>query len=198
MNFLAHIYLSMDDEEIMVANFMADSVRKVQVKNYTQKFQKGFALHHFIDHYTDHHPLVKEAQSVLTERHGKYASVLTDLFFDHFLARDWEEWHPLSLNEFTQNFYGLLDQFNTVLTPRIKHLKPYMVRGNWLYNYQYIDGMRRVLGGMSRRARFTNKMNEGIQDLEKHYLFFESIFNRFFPELIAGSNAFLLEDQKTN
>ena len=72
-----------------------------------------------------------------------------------------------------------------------------MIEYNWLYNYQYLEGMQRVLNGMNRRTKNKSQMHLATQDLQEHYLEFESDFTEFFEELIAFSNQKLQEIQIT-
>ena len=58
MNFLAHIYLSDDDEQVMIGNFIADFVKGKKKDDYPPAIKKGIELHRSIDDFTDHHPLV--------------------------------------------------------------------------------------------------------------------------------------------
>lgn len=191
MNFLAHIYLSFDDPEIQVGNFIADSVRESQLDQFHPKVQKGVRLHWEIDRYTDSHPVVKESKKLLYDRYSKYAAVLVDIFYDHYLARDWGNYHEKELGEYTQSFYRHITSVKSELPDRIQHMIPYMVQDDWLYNYQHLDGMRRVLGGMSRRASFESGMEKGVEDLQRHDAAFEQHFQTFFPDLVKMSQDFL-------
>ena len=49
MNFLAHIYLSGDDEDIILGNFIADRIRPSQEEKYAERLHVGIQLHRFID-----------------------------------------------------------------------------------------------------------------------------------------------------
>ena len=183
MNFLAHIYLSNNNDRIKIGNFIADAVRNKNLPEYHQETQLGIKLHWAIDDFTDHHPVVKKSKELLYNEHGKYAAVLVDIFYDHYLAKNWSKYSQENLGDFVDNFYNLLQKNKADLPDRIQQMLPYMVRYNWLYNYQFLDGIEKVLGGMSRRASFKNRMNLGVVDLKKHYSTFEEHFNIFFPEL---------------
>ena len=45
MNFLAHIFLSGDDDLLKIGNFMADGIRGNNYLEYPEKIQKGVVLH---------------------------------------------------------------------------------------------------------------------------------------------------------
>ena len=191
MNFLAHIYLSGDNQNIILGNFIAEGIRSSQLKNYSQEVQKGIKLHRLIDDFTDSHAEVKSIRELLYARHGKYAWVLTDIYYDHFLAINWKQYSATPLKSFTQDFYKLLWDNEKLLTKQVRFMLPYMEKGDWLYNYQFLEGIERVLQGMSRRASFENTMNLGVEDLKLHYETFESSFKSFFPELQEACDAFI-------
>ena len=90
MNFLAHIYLSGDDPELKIGNFIADAVKGKKYTTYPQKIQEGIILHRKIDSFTDAHPIVKKSASRLFSKYGHYNSVIVDILYDHFLAKNWK------------------------------------------------------------------------------------------------------------
>ena len=69
------------------------------------------------------------------------------------------------------------------LTPRIQYMMPFMIQYNWLYNYQFKEGMQNVLNGMSRRVKNGDILKEGWIDLEENYDLFQDQFERFFDKL---------------
>ncbi len=183
MNFLAHLYLSGDDEDLMIGNFIADSIRKVQWEQYRPSIIRGVELHHFIDDFTDSHKIVKQSKSRLYEGFGKYSPVIVDIFYDHFLALNWNHYHSVPLKKYAHDFYRLIQKELHILPKRIKFIMPYMTEGDWLYNYQFIKGIERVLGGMSRRSPYENNMHKATDALVSHYDLFGKEFELFFPEL---------------
>ncbi len=117
MNFLSHLYLSGDAEGLLIGNFIADSVKGSDFLKYPEEIQKGIVLHRKIDTYTDSHPIVEESKQRLRERYKKYASVIVDVYYDHYLAVNWNAYSSESLHEYAQKTYQLID--------KNKHLLPY-------------------------------------------------------------------------
>jgi acyl carrier protein phosphodiesterase len=192
MNFLAHLYLSHHDHDLMIGNFIADAIRKVQWKEYTPEIIKGIEMHHFIDDFTDTHEVVKESKARLYKDFRKYAPVIVDVFYDHFLAKNWEHYHPQKLQDFTAAFYALTNSRKEGLPEHIQNMLPYMISNDWLYNYSKIEGINKSLTGMSRRSKFDNNMDLASKALEEHLDAFKDEFERFFPELEAGCKNWLL------
>ncbi|HET8735743.1 MAG TPA: acyl carrier protein phosphodiesterase [Pricia sp.] len=187
MNFLAHIYLSFGDDEITLGNFMADSIRGNKFKHLPNRVQKGIVLHRKIDTFTDTHPIPKISSKKLHKNYSHYSRVIVDIFYDHFLAKNWKVYCDEPLEDFVERFYDLLEDNYTILPDGVQRMMPYMIADNWLVNYAKMDGIAKVLNGMNRRTKNRSKMNFAIVDLEEHYEDFEAEFTAFFKELVPFS-----------
>jgi len=167
----------------MLGNFIADSVKGKQLEKFNSEIQKGIILHRHIDFFTDNHPIVKQSKKRLHPRYRHYAGVIIDIFYDHFLALNWNDYSNTPLNEFTKNVYIFLTKNINILPEKTKQMLPYMIKYNWLYNYQFIEGIKNVLEGMNRRTENKSKMNLAINDLQEHHKVFQDDFRVFFIEL---------------
>lgn len=192
MNFLAHIYLSGNDEDIIIGNFIADSIKGKKYLQYPEGIQKGIILHRAIDTYTDTHPLVRKGASRLFKNYRHYSGVIIDIFYDHFLAANWKEYSDIPLDLYTEKFYALLQENRHVLPLPIQGFLPFMIRDNWLLSYATLDGIAGILKQMNQRTRYVSNMDKAIFDLEEHYPIFKSEFQEFFPELQQYSNEKIL------
>ena len=193
MNYLAHIYLSGDNELVTIGNFMADGIKGKDYKTYPSEIQKGILLHREIDTFTDANQIVRKSTKRLHKRYGHYSGVIVDILYDHYLAKNWEHYSEVPFDEYIDNFYASLDEYMDILPPRILKMMPYMVTDNWLLSYATIDGIQRVLNGMNRRIKNIDNMNEATEELEQFYEEFESEFTAFFEELTSFSSNKLKE-----
>jgi acyl carrier protein phosphodiesterase len=193
MNFLAHIYLSQDDDEIKIGNFIADSVRGKKYKDYPPKVQKGILLHRNIDTFTDAHPTVRQSTKRLHKNYSHYSSVIVDILYDHFLAKNWHTYSDVPLETFVDDFYHLLEDNFEMLPQNVQRMLPYMIHDNWLVSYASIEGITKVLEGMNRRTQNRSKMNLAVVELQEFYDEFEAEFTSFFAELIEFSKQKLNE-----
>ena len=193
MNFLAHIYLSGNNKMVTIGNFIADGIKSDAYKNYPADIQKGILLHREIDTFTDAHPIVRQSTKRLHKNYGHYSGVIVDILYDHFLAKDWNVYSPVKLDNFVENFYEDLEEHFEILPLHIQNLIPYMIADNWLYNYSKIEGIQRVLDGMNRRTKHVSRMNEATTELKRHYTEFQEEFTLFFNELIPFSKEKLIE-----
>ena len=59
MNYLAHLYLSGSNKDLVILNFIADHVKGKAFLDYPKVIQNGILFHRKIDHFTDQHKLFK-------------------------------------------------------------------------------------------------------------------------------------------
>lgn len=189
MNFLAHLFLSGAPgaaayADVLLGNFIADSVPGRQLENYPPAVQTGIRLHRAIDTFTDQHLVVRRStQRLRAAGHGKYAGVISDMFLDHFLARNFREFSTESLPGFTRRVYALLTARETEMPSRVQHFFPHMAQHNWLLTYAETEGIGRALSGLSRRASAGSGMETAAVELVANYAEYEVDFRAFFPEL---------------
>lgn len=183
MNFLAHIFLSGDDKDILIGNFIADHVKGSQSEDYREGIRDGIRLHRAIDMYTDTHPVVRNTKQVIRPAFGKYAPVVSDVYYDHFLARNWHTVSDRPLEDFIQDFYNYTANVNDTLPERTRGMLSVMIRQNWLLSYRTIEGTGKILEAMSKRAAFKSNMEKGAVILRRHYETLETDFHEFFPQL---------------
>ncbi|WP_027137473.1 acyl carrier protein phosphodiesterase [Gaetbulibacter saemankumensis] len=196
MNYLAHIYLSGDNDLISIGNFIADGIKGKAYLNYPRDFRIGILLHRNIDTYTDSHPIVRQSTKRLHNKYSHYSGVIVDIFYDHFLAKYWNKYCDTPLSDYTTQFYEALQTHYDILPDKIKNMLPYMLQDNWLVSYASIDGISKVLEGMNRRTKYKSGMNEAVKELETFYTEFENEFFLFFEDLKQFSELRLLEHSK--
>lgn len=191
MNFLAHIYLSGNNKELMVGNFIGDFVKGGKLDEYTPEIQRGIRLHREIDRYTDTHEIVLKSKIKLREKYRHYAPVIVDVYYDHFLAKNWSQFSDIPLKKFTSEFYKTMNSYTDQIPKGAIHMLEYMSKDDWLFNYQFIEGMDKALTGMSKRTKFESKMEEASKSLQEHYEELSTEFFAFFPELENHVKTFL-------
>jgi acyl carrier protein phosphodiesterase len=187
MNFLAHIYLSGDDDWVKIGNFMADGIHGKKYLNLPETMQKGVLLHRAIDTFTDAHPVFRQSTKRLHNPYHHYSGVIVDVFYDHFLAKNWNQYSDESLENYVARFYQSLYDNYELLTERTQHLLPYMVEQNWLVSYQTTEGIQQILTQMDRRTKNKSNMQFSVNELVLYSTEFENEFTLFFKELIDFS-----------
>ena len=174
MNYLAHIFLSNGQPNIMIGNFIADSIKGSKYSTYPAEIQKGILLHRQIDTMTDAHPAFRNSTKRLHKNYGHYSGIIVDIFYDHFLAKNWAEYSDVPLADYIQEFYKILRNNFEVLPANIQKMAPLMMDSNWLLSYANLEGIDRVLGGMNRRTNNRSGMDKAGYELREFYTLFEA------------------------
>lgn len=191
MNFLAHIYLSGSDPRTICGNFIGDGVKGRQVANFSPEVQKGIELHRFIDDYTDNHPVTAEARKLIRPAFRKYAGVVLDVYFDHFLGIRWDDFHHEHLEQYVDKVHETLDGFEPKMPEKTRRFFHYMKIHNWLLNYRDLETLSSVFNGMAHRTPFESNMEVAVPVLRENYAEIESAFLAFFPDLQQESRLFI-------
>lgn len=189
MNFLAHIYLSGNDDDIKIGNFLGDFVKgrlnKLTNAQYASGVIKGMALHREIDFFTDTHPIVKQSIDRLQPKYHKFSGIVIDMFYDHILATNFNQYSSISLIEYAQKFYDLLERRKAEIPQPMGRMVESMITRNWLLGYKTYDGIEWALTGISKRLSFESGIENATQELRKDYDLYKAEFQLYFPELIA-------------
>jgi len=185
VNFLAHTYLSGCNEEIIVGNFMGDYVKGRNYMNYPEQVKKGILVHRDIDTFTDMHMITKNSKLLVAPKYQKYAGIVIDIFYDHFLASLWDNYSTLPLHEFVNRTYDLLKRNYKVLPESIKNWFPTFLENNWMMAYTTIDGIELVLDRMSENTSLPNHAAYAVEVLSDRYEIFQDNFLEFFPTIVS-------------
>ncbi len=191
MNYLAHLLLAEATPEAWVGNLLGDFVKGAVGDlgdRYPVAIRQGILLHRQIDAFTDAHPVVQTSKARIAPERRRFAGVLVDMFYDHFLARHWQDYASIALPEFAEQVYHALQTHEVILPERLQRVLPDIIRQNWLTSYQDIDGIAYALQRMSRRIHRTNPLALGIVDLQTHYDGLEADFRAFWPEVVGYVN----------
>ncbi|MEI7587794.1 ACP phosphodiesterase [Runella sp.] len=195
MNYLAHFYLSFDQEPLIVGNLLGDFARgrlnHPRNARYNEAIKEGILLHRQIDSFTDTHPIGQECRQSLPASFGKYRGIIMDMYFDYFLAKHFADYHAQPLKEFTEHIYAVLLKNRSTLPEESLSLVDSMRKYDWLYNYQFREGMSRSFNGMSQRFSFLKGIEKASEELFLHESVYEAYFRAFFPDLINCCKDFL-------
>jgi acyl carrier protein phosphodiesterase len=185
LNFLAHTFLSGNNEEIIVGNFMGDYVKGKNYLLFPEQVKKGILIHRDIDTFTDLHQVTRRAKQRVAPRYHKYAGIIIDIFYDHFLASLWDQYSDLSLQDFVNRTYDLLKRNYKVLPESIKRWFPTFLENNWMMAYRTVEGIELVLERMSANTSLPNHAGYAVDVLKEQYTVFEADFLEFFPEIVT-------------
>ena len=197
MNYLAHLLLAGDDPGLTVGALLGDFVRPRQIPGYSDPIQAGIRLHVQIDVFTDAHPVVARSKARMRRPYRRYAAVLADIFYDHFLAHGWGSFTDAGcLEEFAEDRYRVLLDHRPLLPPRLQRIVPVMAQQDWLTRYRDLDAVDKTLQRLAGRLKRSNPLPHAICMLEENYVGLKSDFEEFFPQLDAFAETARREYQR--
>lgn len=163
---------------------MGDYVKGKNYLQFPELVKKGILIHRDIDSFTDKHPITRRSKLRISGKYHKYAGIIIDIFYDHFLASLWEGFSVLSLNEFVNRTYDLLKRNYKVLPAAIKMWFPTFLENNWMLAYQTVGGIELVLERMAANTSLPDHAAYAVEVLGDNYQDFMEDFLEFFPLII--------------
>ena len=183
MNYLAHLYLAEDDDAALVGNLLGDFVKGRIHKRLGSPIYRGVELHRAVDRFTDAHPIHRRSRRRISTVRRRYAGIIVDMAYDHFLARHWPRWREHSLEQFAQRVYEALYRYHAELPPRLRQILPHMVREDWLTGYRNLDNIALALDRLSLRLSRPTALLGAINEILSVYRALETDFMHFLPAL---------------
>lgn len=186
MNYLAHVFLSHETPDAVTGALLGDFVKGRAPERWGAAVRHAILLHRAIDRYTDGHAVVCASRALISPERRRFAGILVDIFYDHFLARHWSRFCAQPLTNFTGDIYRLLLPRRASLPERLRHILPYMAADDWLASYAEVSAVDAALNGMTRRFRNPPRaqpLASGAVELALHYPRFEAQFLEFFPQV---------------
>ena len=180
MNFLFHMYLSGDDHEVLVGNFMGDFVKGPLGDDYPPRIRQGLILHRKIDSFAQRDIDFQTSRLRLSPDFGLYRGVLVDLFYDHFLAKEWDSWSDTPFQEYISWARSAVEKHLAIMPKQLQESVP-VIFNELLPSYKSIAGTEAALNRMSRRVKRSNPLAEGGAELTRHYEEIKADFERFTP-----------------
>ena len=187
MNYLAHSFLSRHSPEAILGALLGDFVKGTLDENLPRAVREAILLHRAIDRYTDAHPIPLASRLLVSPARRRFAPILVDVFYDHFLACHWDDFCDMPLPQFAEYVYDVLHQHSELLPTRLQRAAPYMARDDWFSAYAGLDGIDAAVNGIARRMqRFPRAaaLRGGGDELRQNYEAFEHDFRLFFPQLL--------------
>lgn len=182
MNYLAHFHLSHGNDDLLIGALLGDFVKGPLKGERKKSIEQGIFLHRKIDIYTDTHCLLKQAHQLFDPCYRRYAGIMTDVVFDHFLNQHWQKFHQQALSVFSQQVFQLITTSDD-LTPPAKYQADNLARYDVFTNYQYWQTVDTVLKRVGQRLSRENPLATAAQAMKPHYHTLEDIFLAFYPQL---------------
>jgi len=172
MNYLAHLFLAKPTAASRAGNFLGDFITGTPeslADTLPPDLIDGIMMHRHIDAFTDSHPNFKTAKEFLSPERRRFAGIIVDMFADHFLAKNWEQYSTQSLSDFTKETKDLFHTLWDYFPENAQREATWMIEGKWFLRYQSIDGLEKSLTGIGNsRNRFTPIIGSS-ETLKEHY-----------------------------
>lgn len=183
MNFLAHFHLAWPDEGLVAGGLEGDYYKGPLRGDLPEHMERGVKLHRAIDAYTDQHPLVENLRNQFPDPLRRYAGILIDLGFDHYLSQHWGRYSDQPLAEFTGEVYEVLSRQEHAMSDAARNMLARMLEYDILGLYQDWETVPRAAARIGERFRRYNPLtdvDEGLTPLRK---VMEQTFLDFYPDL---------------
>ena len=188
MNYLAHLHLGGDQPAQLLGSLYGDFVKGWLSGQRPPEIEAAIGLHRRIDAFTDSHPLLAASRARFPLTRRRYAGILLDVFFDHCLARHWQDYAAEPLAQFSGRVYQVLLQ-EPQLPERLARIAPRMAEQDWLGSYRDFAVLQQVLVGMQRRLSRPQGLDGALEELERLYDPLLADFREFYPQLQAFAEA---------
>ncbi len=185
MNWLAHLLLSEPTSAFRIGNLLPDMLAPAELARLPAEFQRGASCHRRIDAFTDSHPVVRRSRNRISPAFRRFAGILTDMFYDHVLSRDWHQYSAVPLPDFVAEVHASFDHHQNDISASTYAELQHVRAGNWLNSYDQMSGLRTALDRIGRRFRHPVNLGDAMMELELHYQPLCADFAEFFPELRA-------------
>ncbi|WP_372880378.1 ACP phosphodiesterase [Psychromonas sp.] len=195
MNFLAHLHIAQHNNSSFLGNLLGDFVKGNPLGQFNADIVQGIRLHRFVDSYTDQHELVKLAKPLFSRELRRYAPIALDMFWDHCLARYWQQFHDLSLARFCRQAELQVEsesarETNT-LPPRFSRVSTLIWQQKWLESYAEIENIGYGLERMALRSPRMAPLAFTGEALVAHYDRLTEIFFQLYPDILDKTAGYI-------
>ena len=185
MNFLAHSLISLEIDEkenkkTLYANFAGDFYKGlVETIELPDELKEGIVLHRIIDKISDRNE--NFLNELLTEKFGIFKGIVSDMYIDHFLSKNFDSLFNDNLNNIENKILYNIKINEKFFPDNFKRTFQWLKSEKVMSSYQNINFLERAFYGISQRVRKGEILKSAIIELQKNYnLFEEKAIKEFF------------------
>lgn len=198
MNWLAHIFLSEQNIDFQIANYLADPLKARVWENANKTIRKGMQTHIRIDSYTDKHSLFQQSKQRLNPS-GLLRGIVIDLTYDYLLTKNWERFCNIPLKAFLNTYHNEAKRVLPTLPLKAQIPLQRMVEFEILHQYQTLnqlhEAFQRVDKKVSQRVLKRDNATHYHDAVTKNIGKIEEDFLDFFPALCQHIKPLLNENR---
>jgi acyl carrier protein phosphodiesterase len=180
---VVNAFFSYHNPEIMVGSFLGRGYVNNHHNSFNSDIEKGQAISLSIDNFIENNPLCQKSIQRLSPKARKYGDKILRLYYDHLLARNWEQYSHIPYQVFCLEIVEVLKTHNDVFPYKPKRVANRIIRKNLASSIQSISGLNEYIKDMTRYNSYNSIIQEAIGDLVKNYDSFNNDFLRIFPEM---------------
>jgi acyl carrier protein phosphodiesterase len=196
MNYLAHAYLAESSDEFLIGSFIGDFVKGSVGDHYSSEITNGILFHRQVDTFTDSHKLTRASRRLFSRQRRRFAGIILDICYDHFLSKHWSTFADAELSGFIERIYSVLKRHRSILPSKLQTVLPRMLQQNWLACYRTLDGVDITLNRIAKRISRENVLSGSIDEVKDNYQRLEDNFLAFFPDLLEFAQPFFENQTK--
>jgi len=183
----------------MAGGFLGDFVKGRLKGERPDELEVGIKLHRAIDVFTDQHPQVKRSHRRFPSHLRRFAPIVTDIVYDHFLAKYWDQFHSTqSLATFSQRAYQSVKTHQTHLPEQAAFVIDRMASVDALASYKNYAFVEAALMRLSKRITRENTLGQSYDFFLTIEAELFSDFELFFPELSTFSQDWIADAAQPN
>lgn len=198
MNWLAHIFLSEQDIDFQIANYLADPLKARAWQGANSAIHQGMQTHIHIDSFTDQHPLFLQSKQRLKSK-GLLRGIVIDLTYDYLLTKNWERFCNIPLKAFLDTYHDEAKIILPSLPIEVQKPLQRMVDFEILHQYQTLnqlhEAFQRVDKKVSQRVLKRDNATHYHDAVTKNIDKLEEDFLDFFPALCQHIKPLLNENR---
>ena len=191
MNYLGHLVLSGNNDEVLFGNFIGDAIKGNAYLDWPDNIQKGILLHRLIDDFTDNNHYYLKGKRRFYKDYPKMGGVINDIVYDFLLWQYYIDNGIPSLKKDINRFHTILEKHREDMPKKIKFMYVYMKRDNWLLNYKYEWGIKKALKGIGKRINYSNNLDQSFNIVHENLEDFKNEFQLFYSEIQMKVSSFM-------
>lgn len=182
MNYLAHLSLAFPDPASIAGNYIADLLTRYEEASLHPLLKQGLKMHRWIDTYSNNDEYLLQINKEFHPVIHKYAPVATDILCDYLLFLSWDKYFDISISEFSELNYKILEEYSGIMPERISTICLKMVQHRWLLQYQSLEGLEEVLKRTNQKTSFDVDLTTVLPVFKSKPELFIELFNSFYSK----------------
>ncbi|MFN6944514.1 MAG: ACP phosphodiesterase [Cytophagaceae bacterium] len=189
MNFLVNLYLSEQKKDRIIGNFILQVIRKHDLNRYDKDIIDAMNYYDDTLNFIYSHPAFVQSMNRLNPKMRKSGKMIISIFYDHFLAANWNAYSVLPMKEYIQQCNNTLLENQDILPYKINHNLPELLNSPILNQIHTVGGLHAYMIELTRIIK-VNIIHEGaLNDLMTNYSAFKEDFNSLMEDLLIYTHS---------